>query len=160
MALSAFSRPNQILSATASGLLLLWEGRNCVQVRVCVRACVRMHFPYVREYKPSHAQVHKAHEGLITTLTFHRGTSTLLSSGKDKRVRLWSAELAPLCVIDTLLLNSLEPIVTGLDLSSDGKRVLLGTRGGEVRVPACVCACVYVRVCVCVCVPVCTCVCV
>jgi WD40 repeat protein len=91
-----------------AGELLLWEGRSLVQ-SVC------------------------AHDGILTLISLHPPTSTVLTAAKDRKVKRWNTKLEPLVVIDLLLLSSsVDPLVRGASLSVDGRVLLLGTRGGEI----------------------------
>ena len=97
-------RADFVITGTVTGLLLLWQDRNCVE----------------------HV---KAHHGTINGICLT--PSGFATGGKDKRIRLWSARLEPRATFDLSLFGSC-PSVRSLDLSQDGSSMVVGMRGGEI----------------------------
>ncbi len=73
----------------------------------------------------------KAHDDMVNALcVFPKG---LVSGGKDGMVKLWTMELGPISEFDIRNCQPcLYPRVRSVDVSPDGKVLLLGSQGGEV----------------------------
>ncbi|CAM9463991.1 unnamed protein product, partial [Phaeothamnion confervicola] len=88
----------------ATGLLLVWEGRNCIRAI-------------------------RAHNGSLNALC--ETAVGLASGGKDMRVRLWTFKLEPGAVFDMSAFGPL-PSVRSVCMSADGTKLLVGTKACEI----------------------------
>jgi microtubule-associated protein-like 6 len=93
-----------IVTGTVTGLLLVWQDRNCIQ----------------------HLKAHHGTVNVIITVPFG-----FITGGKDKRIRLWTPKLEAKAIFDLSLFGS-NASIRSLDLSKDGSGILTGTRGGEI----------------------------
>ena len=89
---------------TVSGRLSLWVDRNCVR------------------------NVH-AHNGSVNCL--YSSPLGLISGGMDRRVRLWTSKLEPGATFDISGFGNF-PSVRSVCSSTDGRTILLGTKGSSV----------------------------
>jgi WD40 repeat protein len=110
---SSWLGEEELVSADTTGSLLLWRGRCCVRV------------------------IERAHDGAIESLSvrpFGEGSTAfcLATGGLDCKVRLWSAKLEVLAVLDMLAVSSARQAVQSVCLSGDGRRALVQTAGAEV----------------------------
>ncbi|MAD34891.1 MAG: hypothetical protein CMJ88_14195 [Planctomycetes bacterium] len=110
--LAPFNKTALFLSGCESGSLAIWECRNCVTL------------------------VGNAHSAAVEIIHFSSPDELILSGGKDNKVRIWNTMLTPMYVIDTLAVGlpstDVTPISVEFATSSNGKKILLGTKGGEI----------------------------
>ena len=93
-----------LVCGTALGQLMLWVDINCVRTV-------------------------KAHNGTINSV--YSCAHGLLSGGKDRRIRMWSANLEPSVTFDISYFGS-NPVIRSLCMSEDGTSIIFGTRGASV----------------------------
>lgn len=103
-ALAQIGSSDSMVAGTASGQLFLFSDRNCVRNI-------------------------KAHEGTINAL--YSCAHGLLSGGRDKRVRLWTAKLEPGATFDMSSFG-FNPSIRSACLSADGACILVGTKGSNI----------------------------
>lgn len=103
-ALAPVCDSDNLVSGTASGLLLLWVDVNCIRSV-------------------------KAHNGTINSI--FSCSHGILSGGKDQRIRMWSTNLEPSFTFDVSHYG-INPCVRSLCMSSDGTSILLGTKGANI----------------------------
>lgn len=103
-ALAPVSDSDNLVSGTASGLLLLWVDVNCIRSV-------------------------KAHNGTINSI--FSCSHGILSGGKDQRIRMWSVNLEPSFTFDVSHYG-INACVRSLCMSSDGTSILLGTKGSNI----------------------------
>ena len=73
----------------------------------------------------------KAHDDMVNALCVY--PKGLVSGGKDGMVKLWSMELGPVSEFDIRNCQPcLYPRVRSVDVSPDGKMLLLGSQAGEI----------------------------
>ena len=95
---------DQVVTGTASGQLLLWVDRNCVKVV-------------------------RAHEGTVSTI--YASVHSILTGGKDQRIRQWTLKLEPGATFNISPFGR-NPSVRSICMSTDGTTVLFGTRGADI----------------------------
>lgn len=93
-----------MLTGQASGHLYVWDCRNCVQSI-------------------------KAHRGSLNAI--HVNSHSVVTGGKDGRIRLWSHALEPGATFDVSGFGS-NPTVRSVCISRDGSKILFGTGGNEI----------------------------
>ena len=103
-ALAPVCDSDNLVSGTASGLLLLWVDVNCIRSV-------------------------KAHNGTINTI--FSCSHGILSGGVDQRIRMWSVNLEPSFTFDVSHYG-INACVRSLCMSSDGTSILLGTKGANI----------------------------
>ena len=131
-ALSQFERPDEMVSGNVKGQILLWHGRNCIQLL-------------------------KAHGGAISSLSYNHFEKTLVSGSRDGKINVYklakpatrassrrrSSFMQPKnnttirCIevvssIDVLGSDVISPQVRSVCLWDDASRVLVGTNSGEI----------------------------
>jgi WD40 repeat protein len=95
---------DNLVTGTASGLLLLWVDVNCVRSV-------------------------KGHNGTINTI--FSCAHGILSGGMDQRIRMWSTTLEPSFTFDVSHYG-INAVIRSLCMSTDGTSILLGTRGANI----------------------------
>jgi WD40 repeat protein len=103
-ALAPVCDSDNLVSGTASGLLLLWVDVNCIRSV-------------------------KGHNGTINAI--FSCSHGILSGGFDQRIRMWSTTLEPSFTFDVSHYG-INPIVRSLCMSTDGTSILLGTKGANI----------------------------
>lgn len=93
-----------LLTGQASGHLYVWDGRNCVQNL-------------------------KAHRGSLNAI--HVNLHSVVTGGKDGRIRIWSHSLDPGATFDISGFGS-NPSARSVCISRDGSKILVGTGGNEI----------------------------
>jgi WD40 repeat protein len=94
-----------VVAGTVSGQLSLWIDRNCVRFT-------------------------NAHRGSVNCL--YSTTHGLISGGMDHRIRMWTNKLEPGATFDISGFGN-SPSVRSVCCSTDGRTVLVGTKGGSVH---------------------------
>ena len=95
---------DNLVSGTASGLLLLWVDVNCVRSV-------------------------KGHNGTINSI--FSCSHGILSGGVDQRIRMWSTNLEPSFTFDVSHYG-VNPCIRSLCMATDGTSILLGTKGSNI----------------------------
>ena len=107
--LACNEKDNRVVSGALSGHLYQWD-----QCRNLKRAV-------------------KAHDSSITALCFTPDNRSLVSAGKDGKVRMWSSsKLEQGATFDVHGLGSLNSAVSSISISDEGGKLLVGTRGSEI----------------------------
>lgn len=131
-ALSQFERPDEMISGNVKGQVLLWHGRNCIQLL-------------------------KAHSGAVSSLFYNHSQKTLVSGSRDGKVNIYNVVVpnsrsrlrrrssfvqpknntSKRCIevvtsIDILNADVISPQVRSVCLWEDASKVLVGTISGEI----------------------------
>ena len=93
-----------LVCGTALGQLMLWIDINCIRSV-------------------------KAHNGTVNSV--YSCPHGLLSGGKDRKIRMWSANLEPSVTFDVSYFGS-NPVIRSLCMSEDGTSIIFGTRGASI----------------------------
>lgn len=131
-ALAQFERPDEMISGNVKGQILLWHGRNCIQLL-------------------------KAHNGAVSSLSYNHSEKTLVSGSRDGKINVYKIAKPPArnvtrrrssfvqpknnttvrCIevvtsIDVLGADVICPQVRSVYLWEDASKVLVGTNSGEI----------------------------
>ena len=107
--LACSEKDNRVVSGALSGHLYQWD--QCRNLKRTV----------------------KAHDSSVTALCYTPDFRTLVSAGKDGKVRMWSSsKLEQGATFDIHGLGSLNSAVSAICVHEDGSKMLVGTRASEV----------------------------
>lgn len=131
-ALAQFERPDEMISGNVKGQILLWHGRNCIQLL-------------------------KAHNGAVSSLAYNHSEKTLVSGSRDGKINVYKLAKSPSrnvsrrrssfvqpknntsvrCIevvtsIDVLNADVICPQVRSVCLWENASKVLVGTNSGEI----------------------------